>query len=331
LAVGNVTDEARPVSSNDDRKSMIPPPEKEESDVLIQDLSEKNTHLAARIAELERKSRNDHQAQEDLSVHRDVLEEQVEARDEALSSTIEALRKEINERRRVEHQLRQSEAELRRITQQTMETLEADRQLIAKELHDSIGASLAAIKFALEERIARGLQGDHGLENIVSHLIDAIKETKRISANLRPTILDDLGLVSTMKWYFREFSGLYEQLSVRMDIGIAEEDIPETLKIVVYRILQEAMNNAAKHGSPDVITVRLVKSEDHIILNIEDDGRGFDPEDKRISEDPMRGHGLLGMRQRAEICGGVFVLSTEPGSGTRIHVALPRGKFALDP
>ncbi|MFH1982075.1 MAG: ATP-binding protein [Pseudomonadota bacterium] len=269
-------------------------------------------------------------AQIDLEMRRTALEAQVESRNDALSATISALRMEIQERERIEEQLRQSEAELRRITQRTMEALEADRQVIAKELHDSIGASLAAIKFSLEERIARGRNGRNDLEPVVRYLIDAIKETKRISANLRPAILDDLGLLSTMKWYFREFETLYRQISVRQEVLLDEDDIPETLKIVIYRILQEAMSNAAKHGTPDVIGVRLAKGEDNIILDVEDDGHGFDTADARIIEDPMRGHGLRGMRERAEICGGTFDLAAIPGVGTRIHVTLPRRKFIVD-
>lgn len=255
------------------------------------------------------------------------LEAQIQAPNHALSATIEALKTQIRERERIEEQLRQSEGALRRITHRTMEALEADRQVIAKELHDSIGASLAAIKFALEDRIARGLEGEHGLGEVVRYLIDAIKETKRISANLRPAILDDLGLLSTMKWYFREFETLYRQISILQDIRLDEDDIPETLKIVIYRILQEAMNNAAKHGAPDVIGVRLTKSNEQIMLDVKDDGCGFDATDAQMSKDPMRGHGLLGMRERAEICGGTFELTSALGAGTRIQVMLPRRKF----
>ncbi len=267
-------------------------------------------------------------AQADLEQQREVLEEQVEEKEGALVATVEVLQKEIRERERIERQLRQSEGALRRITQRTMETLESDRQLMAKELHDSIGASLAAIKFALEERIARLPEGGRReFTPVVGHLIGAIKETKRIAANLRPSILDDLGLLSTMKWYFREFEGLYRQITIRQKILAQENDIPETLKIVIYRTLQEAMNNAAKHGSPENIRVTLESAPDRIVLEVKDDGRGFDANDKRIIDDPMRGHGILGMRERAEISGGAFALSSTPGIGTRVRVSLPLREF----
>lgn len=298
-----------------------------ETDTRLQRLIEENARLYRRIYDLERRLQSDRDKKVNLAMHRDELEEQVEERDEALSTTIEALRVEIQERQRAERQLRQSEADLRHITQQTMDTLEADRQLVAKEIHDSIAGSLAAIKFALEAVVPRDDRTGGGFGQIIGHLKDTIKETKRIAANLRPTMLDDLGLLSTMQWFFREFGALYQQTEIRQHVTVAEEDIPETLKIVIYRILQEALNNAAKHGSPDIIRVNLNKSEEHIILNVEDNGCGFDVGDTRINEDPMRGHGLMGMRQRAEICGGVFVVASEPGGGTRIHVALPRGKF----
>ncbi|MFW6271677.1 MAG: PAS domain-containing sensor histidine kinase [Desulfosalsimonas sp.] len=217
--------------------------------------------------------------------------------------------------------------ELRHLSHRMLDTLESDRQKIAKELHDSLGASLAAIKFSLEEKLAQ-MPPDPpdnimSLENIVSYLTDTIKETKRISATLRPTILDDLGLLATITWLCRELNFFYQNIRIVEQIDILEEEIEEPLKIVIYRIIQEAMNNAAKHGRPKTIELHLKKNNERIELAIIDDGSGFDPQIRLNSSDPMSGHGIQGMRERARICGGEFKIHSSPGNGTRVSADFP--------
>lgn len=217
--------------------------------------------------------------------------------------------------------------ELRHLSHRMLDTLESDRQKIAKELHDSLGASLAAIKFSLEEKLAQ-MPSDPpdnimSLENVVSYLSDTIKETKRISATLRPTILDDLGLLVTITWFCREFNLFYQDIRIVEQIDVKEEEIEEPLKIVIYRTMQEAMNNAAKHGRPKTIELRLNKNNDRIELEIIDDGSGFEPQTRLNSSDPMSGHGIQGMKERARICGGEFKIHSGPGNGTRVSVDFP--------
>ncbi|MCF8111030.1 MAG: PAS domain-containing protein [Desulfobacteraceae bacterium] len=217
--------------------------------------------------------------------------------------------------------------ELRHLSHRMLDTLESDRQKIAKELHDSLGASLAAIKFSLEEKLAH-MQPDPpdnimSLENIISYLMDTIKETKRISASLRPTILDDLGLLATITWFCREFNTFYQDIKIIEQIDIEEEEIEEALKIVIYRIMQEAMNNAAKHARPETIVLCLKKNSGRIELAVTDDGCGFDPQSRLNSPDPMSGHGIQGMKERAKICGGEFRIQSKPGIGTAVSVSFP--------
>ncbi len=255
------------------------------------------------------------------------LEKRVEIRTRELLETVETLKTEIEEREKVESKLRLSEAKLKRVSKKMLDTLEADRKTIAKELHDSIGANLAAIKFSLEEKLVRmtSTPPDEltSLENIVSYLMDTIKETKRISANLRPSTMDDLGLSATISWFCREFRTFYKHIEIHSDISIEETAVSESMKIVIYRILQEAMTNAAKHGRPDRIDLLLKKTHRDILLRISDDGLGFEQGERLISADPLSGHGILGMKERAEICGGLFSIESNPGSGTRVEVAIP--------
>ncbi|MFW6082134.1 MAG: PAS domain-containing protein, partial [Desulfosalsimonas sp.] len=227
----------------------------------------------------------------------------------------------------LEKRVEERTQELRSLSLRMLETLESDRQKIAKELHDSLGASLAAIKFTLEEKLSQ-MPPDPpdkfmSLENIVSYLMDTIKETKRISATLRPTILDDLGLLATITWFCREFNSFYRNIRIVEKIKLREDEIEEPLKIVIYRIMQEAMNNAAKHGRPETIVLSLQKKNDQIELEITDDGSGFDPKCRLNSNDPMSGHGIQGMLERARVCGGEFLINSAPGEGTRLSATFP--------
>lgn len=258
---------------------------------------------------------------------RQELADRVEIRTRELSETVITLKNEIKERAKIENKLRLSEAKLKKISKKMLDALEADRKTIAKELHDSIGASLAAIKFSLEEKLTRMTSTPPNdlisLESIVSYLMDTIKETKRISANLRPSTMDDLGLSATITWFCREFKTFYKNIEIDQNIEIDEDDISETMKIVIYRILQEAMTNAAKHGRPDRIGLALKRRGMDVLLTISDDGLGFDPGTGLISMDPLSGHGISGMKERAEICGGNISIESRSGGGTRVAVTIP--------
>jgi PAS domain S-box-containing protein len=222
---------------------------------------------------------------------------------------------------------KEAETAVQQMSRRTLEALENDRQAVAKELHDSIGASLAAIKFSLEARVeSMGHNPDPdkmSFEQIIAHLVQTIKETKRISARLRPSALDDLGLVAALNAHIREFCEFYLDIQLILQIEIADQEVPEALKIVLYRVLQEALNNVGKHSRADTAQVKLVRAGDFIELTIEDDGCGFDPKNPLNETDPLRGYGLRSMRERVEICGGRFRIRSEVGRGCSIFVSLP--------
>jgi PAS domain S-box-containing protein len=256
-----------------------------------------------------------------------ILQNEIQARDSVLDHTVNALEAEASERREVEKELAMSRRQLRLLSQKTLELLESDRQMIAKELHDSIGASLAAIKFSLEgwmETYGEQLPSTEiPFDRIISHIMETIKETKRISANLRPTTLDDLGLVATAQWFCRNLYGLYQGIQITPRFDVSEVDIPEAMKIVLYRVMQEALSNAAKHGKARHIEVSLALVDGYLELTVNDDGCGFDPETVFGMEDTLSGFGLSSMRERVEICEGRFKIDTRIGEGTRVKVSLP--------
>ncbi len=257
------------------------------------------------------------------------LEDEVSERTQDLNTTIRVLEGEVAERKRIGDALSISRERLKNMSRRILDVLEADRRTISKELHDSIGASLAAIKFSLEEKEMQREQHhgrlDEPLTQEIAYLLATIKETKRISANLRPTILDDLGLMATIQWYLRQFQRLYGNIHVDFEKRIAEQDVPETMKIIIYRIIQEGLSNAEKHSDATAVRLHMGYSDGNrsISLRIEDDGRGFDVNEILSEKDPLSGYGLTAMRERCEIFGGSFHIESHPGQGTRINAILP--------
>jgi PAS domain S-box-containing protein len=242
--------------------------------------------------------------------------------------------KDISARKEIEERLNEAQRHLQALSRKSLEALEADRRSVARELHDSIGGSLAAIKFGLEEVAGQAVRDPVGgsalLETLISYLADTIKETKRISANLRPLSIDDLGLLATIEWYTRQFSQRYENIRLVLQIEVEEHEVPEDFKIVVYRVMQEALTNAARHSKADTINIRLKKDADGLELEVEDNGCGFNPHDALESSDGLSGYGLRGMQERAEICGGSISIQSHPGAGTHIRATLPVSEIRIE-
>ncbi len=225
-------------------------------------------------------------------------------------------------------QIRKSEKRLKILSKKYIESQERERKLIARELHDSIGSSLTAIKYALETKLnhmnvdSTLFQGI-SVEDILSMVKDAMEETRRISTSLRPSIIDDIGIVKTIKWAIRRFQEVSPETKIVHHVDLQETDMPEHLKIVVYRIIQEALNNALKYSQADAINISCRKSVHNLEFKIEDNGKGFDLEEIEGSDSASTGMGLEGMRDRTEISGGSFEISSEKGKGSVIVVMFP--------
>ncbi|MGD8255234.1 MAG: GAF domain-containing protein [Syntrophobacterales bacterium] len=232
----------------------------------------------------------------------------------------------VTDRKMAEEALRESEKELRLLSGQLLTTQEQERGRIARELHDGIGQSLSAIKFRLED--ALGQMGKDVAEASVSALNglipiiqSTVEEVRRITMDLRPSTLDDLGILATIGWFCREFQETYATVRIKKEIGLEEADIPESLKTVIFRVLQEALNNVAKHSGADSVTVFLTKKDDTIELAIEDNGRGFDLKEVLDIDGSKRGFGLGSMKERIELSGGSFSLESIRRGGTNIRAS----------
>ena len=224
--------------------------------------------------------------------------------------------------------LQESEHQLRVLSTKLLEIQENERKMIAQELHDSIGSSLTAIRYGLEEKLLR-MGKDKAppegitLEQIISIVRETIEETHRISSNLRPSTLDDMGLIAAIRSVCREFHDIYKGIRIKIETPLREDEIQETLRIVIYRVLQEALNNVFKHSEADTVRVNLRKTGHDLELSISDNGRGFDPGKRLGAGGQMGGMGLLGMKERTELSKGKFEIISDEGKGTVIKATWP--------
>lgn len=227
-------------------------------------------------------------------------------------------------------ELKDTEAELLRwktylqiLSSQLLTAQERERERVARELHDGIGQTLAAVKFQIETTCADDPEKYPDMEGIIARLQGAVEEVRRIGMALRPSILDDLGLTATVRWFCREFGTTYPAVSLEVRTDLEEQDVPELLKIVIFRVLQESLNNVAKHSGARSARVWLGKVAGEIRLEVEDDGVGFDVEGGLSLRSTRRGLGLDSMRERTHLSGGRLWIESSPGKGTRVQASWP--------
>jgi len=247
-----------------------------------------------------------------------------ESREELLRIK-EALQRTIHDRT---DELKQHNSELSNLTKKTIEALENERKSLSKELHDSIAGTLAAVKHRLEgriEKMGRPPSGiDISLERLNEYLLGAIREIRRISKQLRPYLLDDVGLVAALNEFIKEFKELHSKMNVVHECSVSEEAITDEVKTVLYRVAQEALNNAGKHSGARTVAIRLYQQPETVCLQVKDDGCGFSPDITIPNAKSMR-YGIRGMKERVEICHGWINIESEPGRGTVVTASIPLG------
>ena len=292
------------------------------------DYDDRDLKLIESLADIYALAIQNFRTEERLRRNRDELEKSVDERTARLKETNIKLSNKITDHKTAEDALQRSEDQLRGLSRQLLTSQEEERRLIAMELHDGIGQTLSAIKFKVETGLEE-LKGKEPTEclrvlvSVVSMIQEAVEEVRTISKNLRPPMLDDLGVVATISWFCREFMKIYGGIQVEKEILLKEEDVPHELKTPIFRILQEAFNNVAKHSQADMVGVVFRKRDGWIDLLIEDNGRGFDTNAAPGPKDPPPGLGLASMKERAILSGGSFEIESSPGKGTRIAASFP--------
>jgi len=236
--------------------------------------------------------------------------------------------RDITDRKRARDALLESERQLRNLSAQLLRAHEEERKRIARELHDSTGQSLAALKFYVDNALNMKERGKpeemaNCLDRMVPLIQNAIEEARRIYMGLRPSILDDLGIIATIQWYCREVQKTCPKTNILERIDVQEDKIPEDIKIVIFRLVQESLNNIIKYGKAERVTISLVSTSSTIELIVQDNGVGFDLDSYLRTENRNRGLGLAGMRERMELSGGMFSIQSVIGEGTTIRAAWP--------
>lgn len=262
-----------------------------------------------------------HLAREALHAVNAELETRVRLRTDELADANRDLQNEIMRREAAEQALRRSRNELEVLSRQQIAAQEAERKRIARELHDSVGQQLSAIKYSLE-RIEPAQQTRipeaqlQVVRRAISGMQDVLEELRSIAMNLRPAVLDDLGAASAVSWFCREFAQSYPTLQLHEAVMVSDADVPERLGTTVFRSVQELLNNVAKHAQAHRVVVSLSRRVDRLVLEVKDDGVGLGTATPATA---MRsGRGIHNLRERAEMTGGQFTLSSgESGTGSR--------------
>jgi PAS domain S-box-containing protein len=251
------------------------------------------------------------------------LERQVRERTAELEAANEVLRNQIDECARIESELKKSESDLRHLSTELLNAQEKERKMIAGEIHDSIGSSLSAIKFKVENTLTEVADKSPGtttaLKSVIPIVQGAIEEARRIQMNLRPSMLDDLGILATVKWFCRQFESTYSKIRISQSIEIEEHEVPGSLRTVIFRVLQEGLNNIAKHSMAKMVLLSLRKTDQAIRLVIQDNGQGFDLSKAQFPNGTAQGLGLKNMRERAELSGGSLEIESTLEKGTVIR------------
>lgn len=263
----------------------------------------------------------------ELIAARNELENRVRERTSQLSRTNEVLRSEVAERERAQEDLRRSEEELRLISLKLLHAQEMERKRIALELHDSLGGSISAIKFRTEHAVSQlgrsaGARSKPLFDDIITMLQNLLEEVRRIHSNIWPSVLNDFGLIMAVDWFCRKFEENYPHIHIEKTLSLDEAEAPDVLKIVIFRIIQEAFNNVAKHSGASLVTLGLEKQNAAVQMSIRDNGGGFDAAKARESAGVSAGVGLSSMAERARLSGGVLEIRSGE-TGTEISVRWP--------
>ena len=255
------------------------------------------------------------------------LERQVAQRTEELDRANDELRTQMAERERIAEQRTQlleevsaSHRRLRALSRRLVEVQEMERRHLARELHDEIGQLLTGLKLSLEtstRSIAKGQP--RSLADAQAVVDDLIDKARSMALDLRPAMLDDLGLVPALLWYLDRYTS-QTSIEVRFSHDGLERRLPPETETAAYRIVQEALTNVARHADIGEVAVALRPVNGSLEMSIRDAGAGFDPE---VVLESSTSTGLNGMRERAELLGGRLSVESLPGGGTTLTAHLP--------
>ena len=242
-------------------------------------------------------------------------------------TTVQMVLTDVTQRKEERQQLEQSRQELRRLSAGVVEAREEERRRIARELHDELGQRLSALKMDLST-LGRDLH-DHVYDRRVTAMMDMLDDTvasvRRIAADLRPMMLDDLGLNAAIEWLVRD-SAQRMGMEVTVRLGEVDPALDNQASTAVYRMVQEALTNVARHARATDVSIDMRQLGNELVLTVHDNGVGF-PLNTRRKENSL---GLIGIRERAHLLGGTLDIDNPHGGGGRLTVRLPLQSRATD-
>jgi signal transduction histidine kinase len=260
------------------------------------------------------------------TVAKDELEQRVEERTAELLDANVHLKREIEEHQRTEEALRESKEKLRLLSSQLLRAQEKERRRISLELHDELGQSLSLLKVQLSA-VKRKLRPDQTglgetLQETREHLDYVIENVRRLSRDLSPSILEDLGLSAAIEWLISDFARHYN-ISTSCDTENIDDFFSHEHQIIIYRIFQEILSNIRKHAEANQVSVSIKKQNGAIFFQVQDNGKGFDLTEVSSKNSTEKGMGLTAMYERALIVGSALDMWAQRGKGTKISFTIP--------
>lgn len=236
------------------------------------------------------------------------------------STTVQMVVSDVSQRNREAQELERSRRVLQRMSANAVEAREEERRRIARELHDELGQSLSALKMEIAECAHANGPGSAPapVQSILQHVDAIMASVRRIAADLRPLMLDDLGLADAIESLVGEFSRRHG-VRVHLHLEAIEPPVDQKVAIALYRVVQEALNNVVRHAHASEVHIDLGRHGDELVLSIDDDGIGL-PEQAALRDSQF---GLLGMEERAGMLGGRLELDNAADGGARVSVRVP--------
>jgi PAS domain S-box-containing protein len=234
---------------------------------------------------------------------------------------------EITQRKQMEKALQESEMKLRLLSSHLLMAQEKERKRLSIEIHDELGQSFLALKLQLRA-IERKLEKDQialreDCSATLMYIDQTIDNVRRLSRDLSPSILEDLGLTAALRWMIEEFAKHNDPIKISMEIAEIDNLFLQEGQIIIYRIFQEALTNIVKHAEAGHVYVTVNRQPDHVIFSVEDDGMGFDMESVFTRQAPEKGLGLAAMDERIRMLKGFLDVKSSKGQGTKITFILP--------
>lgn len=253
---------------------------------------------------------------EELKGHRERLTEMVRERTAELTAANERLRIEMAERIRACETLQKSDAQIRYLSTRLLAAHEIERRRISMELHDELGQALNVMKLRMRI-MEKGLREDQRklreeCEGLLEYVDNVIEDVRRLSLDLSPTILEDLGLTSALQWLVSNLAKT-PNLRIASDLAEIEQLVPQNHWITIYRVVQEALTNISRHANAENVSIVARRRGDEVVFLVEDDGKGFDAKQAAMKEASPRGLGLATMTERVRLMGGDFALWVRKG------------------